>query len=175
MVPMKRIYLLRHAKSSWEHGHMPDHQRPLAPRGRAAAPLIGAYLREKGIAPALALCSSAVRTRETLDLLVPALETRVPTWVEEGLYLASAHSLLERLQDLPDGVPDVLLIGHNPGTQHLAVLLAGRGQGRERLREKFPTAALAVLAAPVDAWRDLDEGGAELQDYVRPRDLPTLP
>ncbi|MPZ89326.1 MAG: histidine phosphatase family protein [Nitriliruptorales bacterium] len=166
---MKHVYLLRHAKSSWEHRGLPDHERPLAPRGRKAAPLVGTYLREQGMAPTLVLCSSAVRAQQTLDLV--NLAHRAHILVEAELYLASARALLQRLRELPAAVPEVMLVGHNPGMQQLAVLLAGGGAGRERLREKFPTAALAVLAAAVPSWDQLDEGAAELRAFVRPRDL----
>src|SRR5690349_9772479 len=110
---MRRLFLLRHAKSSWEDPDLADRDRPLAPRGRRAAKAIGEYVRREGIAPALVLCSSSRRTRETLDRL--GLGGGVPTLIEDELYGASARALLGRLQQVDDGVESVLLVAHNPG------------------------------------------------------------
>ena len=151
---MSRLYLLRHAKSSWDDPALADHDRPLAPRGRKAAKAIGAYLHEHDIEPELVLCSSAARTRQTLE------RVGLTGQIEDTLYGAGASALLARLHEVPDDVASVMLIGHNPGMQQLAFDLAG-------LDDKFPTAALATLEC--DGWSDLER--AELVDYVKPRDL----
>jgi phosphohistidine phosphatase len=157
-VSERRLYLLRHAKSSWSDPELADHDRPLAPRGRRAAKAIGRYLREQRIEPALVLCSSATRARETLERvgLPDAL-------VEPELYGAGASVLLARLRQVPEDPPSVMLIGHNPGMEDLVRLLAGEAP------DKFPTAALATLA--ISNWASLDRGTAELVDFVRPKDL----
>ena len=147
---MRTLYLLRHAKSSWDDPALPDRERPLAPRGRRDARRIGKHLRRLGITPALVLCSSAVRTQETRDLLRPAL-AEVEVHVEEQLYGASSETLLERIHSVPDEGNSVLLIGHNPGLQDLALALAA--SGAERLEAKFTTAALATLA--LECWSSL--------------------
>jgi phosphohistidine phosphatase len=163
---MSRLYLLRHAKSSWSDPGLADHDRPLAPRGRRAAKAIGRYLREQDVEPALVLCSTAARTRETLKRIdVDRREERI----ERGLYGAGAEALLARLREVPDEVPSVMLIGHNPGVQDLALLLARPGPELRALEAKFPTAALASFA--VAGWSTLGPGTAELIDFVRPRDL----
>ena len=154
---MSRLYLLRHAKSSWKDASLDDHDRPLAPRGRKASKAIGRYLRDHDIEPELVLCSSAKRARQTLERLGPA---GVDARIEPELYGAGAHALLERLHAVPEDVASVMLIGHNPGMQQLAFTLAG-------LDDKFPTAALATFEC--SRWRSLER--AELVDYVRPRDL----
>jgi phosphohistidine phosphatase len=110
---MKRLYLLRHAKSSWKDTSLPDHDRPLAGRGRRAAKAIARHMREQGIEPDLVLCSSARRARETLDRMEPAVGTPAVR-VEPDLYAASARALLERLRSVLDTVESVMLIGHNP-------------------------------------------------------------
>jgi phosphohistidine phosphatase len=163
---------MRHAKSSWDDPARRDVERPLAPRGRRAARAMAEHLLREGIRPALILCSPAERTRETLELVAPAMPG-VPTLVEQELYGASNEDLLLRLRELPATVPSVLLIGHNPAVQALAVALAGSGEREAliRLTAKMPTGALTTLQAPVSAWRDLGPGRAELVAFVTPREL----
>jgi phosphohistidine phosphatase len=163
---VKRLFLLRHAKSSWEDEDLPDHDRPLAPRGRKAAKRIAKHLRSEGIAPALVLCSSSRRTRETLDRIGLDGDVRI----ERDLYGASASQLLERLRRVPDSTDSVMLIGHNPAVQELALELAGGGERLPDVERKFPTCALATLTLP-DSWDDLRAGSAELVAFVRPKDL----
>lgn len=133
---------------------MEDIDRPLNKRGQRAAVLMGKWLAEEGIHPALVLCSSARRARETLDRLDDAIGPHVPIHIEPSLYLADAPSLLGRLRRLPRDLPSVLLIGHNPGMQELVAELADAAS-RERLSKKFPTAALARFRLKSDDWRSL--------------------
>jgi phosphohistidine phosphatase len=167
---MKRVYLLRHAKSSWKERGLRDHDRPLAPRGRRAAKAIAGYLLDHGVEPELVLCSTARRARETLERIEPALGTPVVR-VEPALYGAGADALLERLRAVPGTFGSVLLIGHNPAMQLLALDLARPGPELRELEAKFPTAALATFAFPGPDWRALAPGSAELTAFVRPRDL----
>jgi phosphohistidine phosphatase len=162
----KRLFLLRHAKSSWEDPQADDHDRPLASRGHTAARLMAEHLRRAGIRPSLVLCSSARRARETLDELALEGEVRI----ERELYGGSAGQLLERLQRLPDPVESSMLIGHNPAIQTLAVILAGGGTQLARIQRKFPTGALAALTFAGD-WRGLRPGSADLTAFVRPKQL----
>jgi phosphohistidine phosphatase len=169
---VKVLYLLRHAKSSWDDPALSDHERPLAPRGRRAAARIAEHLKGEGIRPALVICSSSRRTRQTLERIATALPD-VPVQVEADLYGADAGSLHRRLHRLPDTADSVLLVGHNPGLHDLTLTLAGDGDAEilARLRAKMPTGALATLAAPVKRWRNLRPGGAELVGFVVPREL----
>jgi phosphohistidine phosphatase len=167
---MKQLYLLRHAKSSWKDSSLPDHDRPLTGRGRRAAKTIARHLREQGIEPELVLCSTARRARETLDRIEPALGTPAVR-VEDDLYAASAGALLERLRSIPDTVESVMLIGHNPGLQDLALDLARPSPAARELATKYPTGALATLAFQASSWQELDRDTAELVALVRPRDL----
>ena len=160
-----RLYLLRHAKSSWDHPGLADHDRPLAKRGRRAATALRSYVQEHEIAPALVLCSTARRARETLERIRPALRAPVVRH-EPDLYGASAQALLERLERVPDRVGSVMLIGHNPAIEELAQALAGPTPG-----SKFPTGTLATLTVPCASWRDIGRDRAELVGFVRPRDL----
>jgi phosphohistidine phosphatase len=164
------LLLLRHAKSSWDDPSLADVDRPLAPRGEKAARTIARYLLEKRVRPDLVLCSTSRRTRQTFEAIEPSLGRDVPVEYEQELYGASEVELLARIRTVSPEVGTLLLLGHNPGMQDLALLLAGRGARLDRLREKFPTAALATLAAE-DGWAELKAGVAELVDYVVPREL----
>lgn len=168
---MRTLYLLRHAKSSWDHPGVGDHDRPLAPRGIRAARAIADHMHATGLAPQVLLCSSARRTRETLELLGDAIPPDCEVLVDEDLYGAGSDTLIERVRALPTDAQRAMLIGHNPGMQRLAITLAGSGARLDLLRQKLPTAGLATLDASVDGWDDVAEGCAVLTDFVRPRDL----
>ena len=164
---MKRLYLLRHAKSSWDEPGLADRDRPLAPRGRRASKVMSEYLRDEGISPELVLCSPSQRTRETLER-IGIDDSRVR--IEDDLYGASAGDLLAVLNRVADDVDSVMLIGHNPGIQDLAIQLAGPGPEIARVRQKFPTAALAALEHD-GTWTQLTPGSAELVAFVKPKEL----
>ena len=161
---MKRLWLLRHLKSSWDEPGLADHDRPLAPRGRKAGKRMRQWAAEHEVRPDLVLCSTAVRARATLDLVAPALGTP-EVEIEGGLYHAWADDLLERLRVVAPDLEGVLLIGHNPGLHELAALLAPPGP------EAFPTGALAELRIDVDDWKTLRAGEAELAQLILPRQL----
>lgn len=167
----KDLLLLRHAKSSWDDEALDDFDRPLAARGRKAAHLMAGWLSRHKAAPDLVLCSAALRTVQTLDLVRPALPAETKVKIERGLYLASADQLLARIRRTDPAVGRLMLIGHNPGMEELAVgLAAGTGRKSARMHEKFPTAALAWLRLRT-GWDALQPGGAELLHFVRPADL----
>jgi phosphohistidine phosphatase len=167
----KTLYLLRHAKSSWADTGLADHDRPLAPRGRRAAQKMAKHLRRQSVSPETVLCSSAKRSRETLALIAPALGRTTKIQVEDELYAAPAEALLQRLRRIPDLTASVMLIGHNPGLQDLALTLAGHGAKLDSVTEGFPTAALVTLRSPIASWSELGPGEAELVDFVVPRAL----
>ena len=166
---MKRLLLLRHAKSSWDDPSLADRDRPLASRGHQAAERMAEHLRSGAPPVDLVLCSSALRTTETLQHVARAFGN-AETAVEDGLYGASDEELLDRLRQVSDDVEGVALIGHNPGVQDLAVELAGSGDDLERMGTKFPTGALAVLEFD-GPWAGLAEGGGRLVAFVTPKDL----
>lgn len=166
----KQLYLLRHAKSSWDDPALTDHDRPLAPRGRAATALLAAHLRRRGIAPALVLCSPAQRVAETLEGIAAALGEDVTIQTEQELYGASAADLLERLRRLGDAVPSAMLIGHNPAVQQLAVALGRGDECLTAVERKYPTGALATFALDGE-WPELAADTVELVEFVRPKDL----
>jgi phosphohistidine phosphatase len=169
MAQVKRLFILRHAKSSWDDPGLDDHERPLAPRGQRACKVMAEHLRTNSIEPELVLCSSARRTRETLEGVAPAGEHVI----ESELYSASTGDLVERLRRVPADVGSVMLIGHNPSVQMLALRLAQRdGATAERtaLERKFPTGALATLAFEC-GWSELGPGCARLAAFLTPKAL----
>ncbi|MCR9218741.1 MAG: histidine phosphatase family protein [Alphaproteobacteria bacterium] len=173
---MLTLFLLRHAKSSWSDAGMADFDRPLASRGVKAAPKIGSYMAEAGFAPDLILCSSAQRARETLALVLPFLKEEPTIRITRAIYEADGEEdLLAVLAELaPDESARVMLIGHNPAMQDLAVALAGAGAPDDRaaLAQKYPTAGLAVLTFDgADGWAGLAPGAGLLTHFVRPREL----
>jgi phosphohistidine phosphatase len=167
---MLTLYLLRHAKSDWSDPTLPDSMRPLSKRGRHDARLLASFFQSTPIRPKLVLCSTARRTRQTLEPLIEALGN--PTVkVEEDLYAASAEALLDRLHAVPARFDSVMLIGHNPGLQELALQLTMPGKKRAALEAKFPTGALATINAAKAPWTKLARRSARLTAYVTPRHL----
>ncbi|WP_045836488.1 histidine phosphatase family protein [Hyphomicrobium sp. 99] len=168
---MLSLALLRHAKSSWDAKGIDDFDRALNERGRTAAPIMGAVLKELNFAPEHILCSPAKRTRETLELIKPFVKEADVTF-DDQLYLTSQDTLFARLKDIPVGVKRVLMVGHNPGMHGLALMLAGTGDAKSisRLEDKFPTAALATFSFPQRTWRDLTPATGHLEAFVTPRD-----
>jgi phosphohistidine phosphatase len=136
-----RLWLLRHAKSSWSDAGLRDEDRPLAPRGERAADRIRDFLDAEGIHPELILCSSALRARETLGRVFPALGTEVEIRIEPGLYTFDADVILDRLGHISSDVTSVMLVGHNPAIQDLAERIADRGDGLHDLSGRSLSAA----------------------------------
>jgi phosphohistidine phosphatase len=163
---MHMLHLLRHAKSSWKEV-VEDHERRLNRRGREAAHRVGRHLAASVGAVDLVLCSSARRTRETLELLLAAFATRPDSMIEDELYDASTEELIDRLRHLTEGIGTVLLVGHNPGLHELAIALADTNSaGFATLQSgKFPTAARASFRI-ADPWSALGYSRYELVDYV---------
>jgi phosphohistidine phosphatase len=168
--PLRRLVVLRHAKSAWPDG-VADHQRPLAPRGRRDAPAAGRALVEAGCLPDLALCSTAVRARETWELASAQWGTPPPVRHDPRLYAAGVPDLLAAVHEVSAEVGTLLLVGHNPGLEELVLDLAGDGldDTLDRVRVKFPTSAIAVLAWHGASWRALAPGTALLTAVMVPR------
>ncbi|MER7571721.1 histidine phosphatase family protein [Streptomyces sp. NPDC126514] len=168
--PLRRLVVLRHAKSAWPEG-VPDHRRPLAPRGRRDAPAAGRALADADLLPDLALCSTAVRARQTWGLAFAEWGTPPPVRYEPRLYAADVPELLAAVHETPAAVETLLLIGHNPGLEELVVELAGDSldDALEQVKVKFPTSAVAVLAWRGTAWTALTPGTALLTWFTVPR------
>lgn len=168
---MHQLHLLRHAKSSWDDD-ADDHARPLNKRGRDAARLIGESLPQAVGALDLVLCSSALRARQTAELALSVLEKTPRVLFEDGLYLANADRLMERLQQVGEGIDSVMVIGHNPGLHELAVMLAAPGSaGFSTLANgKFPTGVRCRFVIGTD-WAGIDTTRHRLIDYVTVKSL----
>lgn len=172
----RRLYVLRHAKSSWDDPGQPDRERPLSPRGRRAVKLLAAHFDDVGIRPELILCSPARRTRETLEAVPAGGETVM----DDSLYEASWRDVVELLRRVPDEVGSVMVIGHNPAMQMLVLALVeagaeGRGAGEaghhlSDLHRKLPTGALATVTFD-GPWSELRPASGQLAGYVRPKSL----
>lgn len=170
---MKTLVLLRHAKSSWDNDSLSDHDRPLAPRGRRAAPAIAERLRELGVLPDFVLSSTSVRTRQTVQLASDHLDSPTVEF-EESIYLAGPGRLMRTAQETPDAVDTLMLVGHNPGMHEVALALVDEtatGIEINRLEAKYPTAAAAVIEFDVDSWAKIAPGQGQLQHFIRPKDL----
>jgi phosphohistidine phosphatase len=161
---MKKLLLLRHAKSSWEDSSLPDFERPLNERGRRAAPLVGKYMREQGLRPDVVLCSPAKRTRETIALVLKAAGIETELRYDERIYEASAMRLIEIVSQIEDEKTDAMLVGHNPGMENLLERLTG-------VTERMPTAALARISLNADKWREAAMMGGRLEWFVKAKEL----
>jgi phosphohistidine phosphatase len=170
---MLTLSLLRHAKSSWSAARLKDIERPLNERGEAAAPRMGAFMARHGLVPELVLCSPAVRTRQTLDLVLPRLKASPEIIYDNTLYLGAPAAMLKRLRKVSAKVHHAMIVGHNPGLQALALMLAGDGGegGLEALAEKLPTAGLAVIEFDVASWAKVKPDGGRLKLLTAPKRL----
>lgn len=177
---MRTITLLRHAKSSWAAttpaGTLPaDKARPLAPRGLRDAPRMAAWMAARGIRPQQVLCSTAVRARQTLELVKDAvLAAGATISFRDELYNAEADDLIEIVRRLTDGLHHVMLVGHDPGMHEAAQMLTGAGDiaMRHLLASKFPTAAVVIIDFDAAHWRDIGRGLGRLRLFMAPKRLP---
>lgn len=161
---MRRLTLLRHAKSSWRERGLPDHDRPLAKRGRRDAPHMGERLRDRGAVPGLILTSSAKRARATAELVAEALDAEERLEIEPDLYLASPAQMLGIVARQAPDVSELVLVGHNPGLTMLAnQILPSLGLAN------LPTAGVVAIDFPGERWDALEIERAELAYYDYPK------
>jgi phosphohistidine phosphatase len=170
---MRRLLLLRHAKSSWSEPGASDHERPLNRRGQEAAPRIGAYLARHKLIPDHVLVSTARRTRETWALVAAEAPAAPPATFTERIYDATPRALLEVFRQADPMAASLLVVGHNPGLQEVATALIASGdlEDRERLREKLPTGGLVVIDFAIADWTKLHTRSGRLERFVVPRML----
>jgi phosphohistidine phosphatase len=169
---MKRLALLRHAKSSWDQSDLDDFQRPLNGRGRKAARRMGREMKQRGFAFDLVLASPATRVRETIEGVVeeyPGSDRNVR--FEESIYLADSSTLIDLVRAFPDEIETALIIGHNPGLERLVLQLTRDSERRDRVAQGYPTAALAVIDVALDRWAMVEPGSGDLVELILPREL----
>jgi phosphohistidine phosphatase len=171
-MPMRRLLLLRHAKSDRPAG-VADLDRPLNERGAAAARLMGGYVARHGLVPDRVLCSPSRRTRETLAGMAPQWPPAVKAVYEDRLYAATPKAIVAVICEQDAGARTLMVIGHNPELHAVAELLIAAGDIalRERLREKFPTCALAAIDFAANAWSRIHDRSGRLDRYVTPRSI----
>lgn len=164
---MKRLLILRHAKSSWSDASLGDWQRPLNERGLRDAPRVGELLRERSLVPDLIITSDAVRARATAQAVAKAAGYTRELVVEPSLYHAKPGDVIAVLNAVPDqAARSVMIVGHNPGLEELIEQLTGEFRA-------LPTAALVQLALPIEQWTELDNAvGATVVDAWQPKGLP---
>lgn len=143
--PKRQLYVLRHAKSCWSDAHASDFERPLNQRGRTAAPMMGEKLRQNDLQVDVILASTAVRVRETLQLLLPAWQFVGPVIWQKQLYLASPETLTHYLASLDKEWTRAMIVGHNPGLSQLVGQLSGS-------YIDMPTAAIVQLECTAIDW-----------------------
>jgi len=168
---VKRLAILRHAKSDWGDAKLDDFDRPLNDRGWKAARRVGRELRDRGIEFDLVIASPAARVRETLDGLTEKLKPNVEIRFEPRMYLASEETLLEIVRELPEKVHAPLLVGHNPALQQLVLDLTRAGGDRNKVAHKFPTAAFVRIELPAERWPDVVQGSGKIAALILPREL----
>jgi phosphohistidine phosphatase len=172
---MRRLMLLRHAKSDRPEG-VDDHERPLAKRGRKDSPLMGMYMAKERLRPNLAIVSTARRAKDTWKLARSAFKHAISRRKEARIYYASASAILDVINATEPDVKALLLVGHNPGLQDLALKLIGKGSPSDlsRLQRKFPTTGLVVIDFDVKRWRDISEGLGQLERFETPASIGRL-
>ena len=160
---MKTLYILRHAKSSWDAPATADFDRPLNERGKRAAPFVGELMRERGFLPEIILCSPAVRARQTATLVKQSAELAAEIRFADKIYEASPIRLMKIAAEIDENFQSAMLVGHNPGLEGLITTLTGK-------TESLPTAALAIVDLDGDLWSEIDSPRGRLRLVIRPRD-----
>ena len=161
---MKKLLILRHAKSSWEDASLRDFDRPLNERGLRDAPFMGQILRERGVAPDLIISSPAARAKSTAELVKKAAGWRAPIRIDERIYEASQQTLFSIIAGIVNDVSTCVLVGHNPGMEGIIKLLTGTSPD-------MPTASVAVVEFDIDSWSKAEPGNGGLIEVLRPKEM----
>jgi phosphohistidine phosphatase len=161
---MRTLYLLRHAKSSWKDASLADFERPLKDRGRDAAEQMGLFLASKKISLSALISSPAVRTRETIAIILRQLSLGVEPQFEQGIYEASLSTLLQVVSEISDDKDAAMLVGHNPGMEELLSFLTHETR-------HMPTCALARIELDCASWKEVGRGTGKLDWFVTPHEL----
>ena len=160
---MKILFLLRHAKSSWDNASLADFDRPLNERGKNTAPFMGEVMSRRGYIPSIVISSPANRAANTAKLVNDASGSNAEVQYDDRVYEASPNSLRQVASELDDAFESAMIVGHNPGMEGFIRYLTGR-------IEPMPTAALAVIELAIDSWQDIDADCGTLAEIIRPKD-----
>jgi phosphohistidine phosphatase len=170
---MKRLFLLRHVKSSWDDPSLPDFDRPLSKRGRRAGTAMGRHMADEGLLPSVVLCSTARRARDTWRQVSAEWNEPPKPQFDDRLYMADSGTMRDLLAELPDDANPAMVIGHNPGMAALALELAAatRSATVARMRAKYPTGGLAIFDLAIERWSAIAPHSGKLIEFVTPRDF----
>lgn len=160
---MKTLFILRHAKSSWDDTALSDFERPLNDRGLRTAPFMGELLKNKGLSPDVIISSPALRAKTTAELVRESAGIESEIRFDDRIYEASTQTLVHVISEIDDMLTSAMIVGHNPGLEGLIHHLTGQ-------LEPIPTAALAVIALDIDTWRDVNHRSGTLAALYRPKD-----
>ena len=161
---MKRLLILRHAKSSWDNPGLSDFERPLNDRGKRAAPFMGGVIKRRGFEPDLIRSSPAVRARETARLVKEFSGSTADIEHDNRIYEASSKTLIKVVSEADNRFNAVMIVGHNPGMEGLVHALTGKS-------ERMPTAAVAVIDLDISDWSEVLDASGKLRELMRPKDL----
>ena len=161
---MKTLYVLRHAKSSWDDCSLSDFERPLNERGIKTAPLMGKEMKKNGFIPEIIVCSTAKRAEQTAKLVKETAEFKEEIKFEEAIYEASVTTLLHIVSKVDNEFGSALIVGHNPGFENLVRVLTGK-------IEAMPTAGLAVIDLKIENWNEINAESGNLREFIRPKEL----
>ena len=174
---MIELYLLRHTKSDWPLQGNSDRDRVLAPRGVKAASTIGQFMSRSMYLPDITLCSSAARTRQTLDLVAQNWKHDHKIRYSDTLYSGGAQAYFNQIREIPNAYSSAMLLAHNPTIHELALVLSGDGPAQDiaRLSEKYPTGGLSVIQFSSGTWSDIGQGGGTLIEFSTPKTISQTP
>jgi len=162
---MKRLLIMRHAKSSWKDSDLTDHERPLKKRGKNDAHQMGKLLRSKKIVPDMIISSTAQRAKETAEMLAESMKFKEDIIFSDALYMAEPTDILNAITSHASKEKTVMVIGHNPGSEALVQILTGKV-------ECLPTASIAYVTAKIDDWKEITkDDGLKLKNLWRPKDM----
>lgn len=160
----KALYVLRHAKSSWDDSALSDFERPLNERGFKAAPFMGEVMKKNDFVPEMIICSTAKRAEQTARLVKESGGFEAEIKFEDAIYEASPTTLLRIISKIGDEFGSALIVGHNPGFENLVRILTGKS-------ETMPTAALAVIDLEIESWDEANADSGNLREFIRPKEV----
>jgi phosphohistidine phosphatase len=159
---MKKLFMLRHAKSSWDNHDLADFDRPLNAEGLEAAPFMGNFFYEKQVQPDVIISSPAKRAKQTAILVRESAQFDSKIQYEEKVYEASPLTLVQIISALDDKHESLLLVGHNPGFEGLIKLLTGEALD-------LPTAGFVTINLQINSWSETTAGSGKLELFTSPK------